>query len=63
MRNGMYMAVKVHWTESESGWGQRPDGTTLHKDMGVAEKYIKEYWDKEKIRNPFRAVPSHYVRP
>lgn len=63
MKNGMYMAVKIYWTESESGWGQRPDGTTVHKDMDIANKYIADYWKKEKERNPSGDTPSCYVRP
>ncbi len=35
----------VNWTESERGWGQRPDGYTLHKDFKTAKEFIDKHWD------------------
>lgn len=55
-------AYKVHWTEHERGWGTRPDGTTLHIDKKTADRYIEEYWAKEKARN-LDYVPDYYVSP
>lgn len=39
----IYPVYKIEWTEYERGWGQRPDGTSYHKDLKSAEDYIKEY--------------------
>ena len=36
------LVVKIDWTETERGWGQRPDGKSFHISMEEAEKYIKE---------------------
>jgi hypothetical protein len=39
-----YPVVLQKWTESERGWGQRPDGWSLHLNNTEREKYIREYW-------------------
>ncbi len=57
-----YPVVKVEWIESESGWGQRPDGCSLHLTKEDAEAYIKDYWDSEHKRNPSGEVPYEYSR-
>jgi hypothetical protein len=36
------------WEESERGWGVRPDGYSLHLSLEDVEKYIKQYWEKQK---------------
>ncbi len=33
------------WTESEAGWGQRPDGYSLHLNNTQRLQYIKKYND------------------
>lgn len=38
----MKAAVRVDWTEYERGWGSRPDGTSLHRDMETAIAFIRE---------------------
>lgn len=40
-----YVAYVITWTESERGWGQRPDGASLHLTQEDVKKYIKKYWD------------------
>ena len=32
------------WTESERGWGQRPDGFTLHDTKESCTAWVKKYW-------------------
>ena len=59
----MLSIVKIDWTESEQGWGQRPDGTSLHANMEEANRYIEEFWKEEKERNPSGRVPECYSRP
>jgi hypothetical protein len=46
------------WTESESGWGCRPDGCTLHLNLIDCDAYVKEYWAKMPARPPYE-----YSRP
>jgi hypothetical protein len=46
----------VSWTESERGWGQRPDGYTLHATREEADRFIIEY--NEKL--PKDSVPECY---
>lgn len=46
------------WTESERGWGQRPDGCTIHLSKEDYKAYVKEYWD----RMP-NTVQDEYSRP
>ena len=51
-------AVLDTWTESERGWGTRPDGATLHLTMEDYKKYVEEYWG----RMP-KEIPDEYSRP
>ena len=53
-----FSVVKQEWWESESGWGQRPDGYSIHLNKIDRDQYIKEYWD----RRP-KKVPHEYSRP
>ncbi len=46
------------WTESERGWGQRPDGYSLHVDDNARKAFIAEYW----ARMPDE-TPDEYSRP
>lgn len=51
--------VLVYWIESERGWGQRPDGLSLHLTEEDKKKYEKEYWSKM----PDGPAPDEYSRP
>ena len=46
------------WEESEGGWGNRPDGFSLHLTEANRESFIKDYWE----RMP-KDVPKEYSRP
>lgn len=46
------------WEESESGWGTRPDGYSLHRSESDLAAFIQEYW--EGMPN---GVPAEYSRP
>lgn len=48
----------TQWIESERGWGQRPDGFSLHLTKQNADEYIKAYWDSMPD-----AVPDEYSAP
>jgi len=37
--------VVQKWGESERGWGNRPDGYSLHLTEAHRVAYINEYWD------------------
>lgn len=54
----VHPVVRVNWTESERGWGERPDGYSFHLTKEDAEAYIKEYWDKMP-----KEVPDEYSKP
>jgi hypothetical protein len=43
---------------SERGWGQRPDGYSLHLTESDRKQYIKDYWDKMPDE-----VQDEYSRP
>jgi hypothetical protein len=47
------------WTESESGWGQRPDGYSLHLNKEAHKAFVKAYWDSQ----PKGPTPAEYSRP
>ena len=48
----------VRWRESERGWGQRPDGWSLHLSVADANGYIADYWSRQPA-----VVPSEYSFP
>ncbi|MBU1198703.1 MAG: hypothetical protein KKF46_02720 [Nanoarchaeota archaeon] len=37
--------VRQEWTETERGWGMRPDGYSLHKTVEECKQYINDYWE------------------
>ena len=61
----MHPAWLISWTESERGWGQRPDGISLHETKGQGADYVDAYWEREKARNAKAGggVPDEYERP
>lgn len=44
------------WMESEAGWGNRPDGYSLHKDEAACSAFVRAYW----ARMPKGAIPDEY---
>ena len=52
MTQKQYPVVRQDWIESELGWGQRPDGYSLHKDTASLEQYVKQYWAKMPTETP-----------
>ncbi len=52
------IVFKQDWLESEKGWGQRPDGCSLHFTEEDGKEFIKEYWD----RMP-EETPDEYSHP
>lgn len=51
-------AYYISWTESECGWGQRPDGITIYKSVEDGKKHIKKHWDSMP-----KELPNEYSRP
>ena len=57
-----FILILETWTETESGWGCRPDGGSLHLTKEDHGKYVKEYWDRQPDR--VNGQPPHeYSRP
>lgn len=54
----MANVIMETWTESESGWGCRPDGCSLHLNLADLDAYVKEYWAKMP-----KEVPYEYSTP
>lgn len=52
------IVVLETWTESEAGWGQRPDGASLHLNKEDYKKFVQEYWDDMPDE-----TPHEYSRP
>lgn len=50
--------IYVSWEESEAGWGERPDGCSLHLTKDDFSSFLKDYWNKM----PDNA-PHEYSRP
>lgn len=50
--------VCVSWEESERGWGERPDGCSLHLTRDDYQTFLKQYWDSMP-----GGVPDEYSRP
>lgn len=40
----MKVVYRIDWTESERGWGQRPDGTTMYPTLELAKAHVEDYW-------------------
>lgn len=55
----MPVVICQNWVESEAGWGTRPDGMTIHKNLADHAAFIKAYWDKQ----PKGPTPAEYSRP
>jgi hypothetical protein len=54
-------AYRIDWTEYEKGFGTRPDGTTLHRNIESARAVIERLWNsQEKFDGP---TPDEYTRP
>jgi hypothetical protein len=51
-------AVYVSWTESERGWGMRPDGCSIHLSMDEWARYFRE-WNASQPKE----VPAEYTAP
>ena len=58
----MRLVIKVPWVEYERGWGQRPDGYSLHLNVSDAHNFINEYWAKQPPREGGMA-PDEYSAP
>lgn len=58
----MKSLVLQYWTETERGWGQRPDGISLHFNQEDRDQYIKDYWERQPDRINGRA-PDEYTFP
>jgi len=54
----MLPVICQKWEESERGWGQRPDGYSLHLTEEDRVAYIKAYWEVMPSD-----VPDEYSRP
>lgn len=48
----------MEWVEHERGWGQRPDGYSLHASEQACRQYIDRHW----ARMP-NEVPDEYDAP
>src|SRR5574343_1075490 len=53
-----YMAYLQEWEESESGWGTRLDGCSLHTSEAAHESYMHSVMDGRG-----EVVPQEYDRP
>ena len=58
-----FPAVLQEWLESERGWGQRPDGYSVHLSVEDSKTFVEGYWKREKERNKSGGVPECYSRP
>lgn len=57
----MYPVVRVNWIESERGWGQRPDGYSLHLTAAHADTYQQDLRDRERASHRSLGLPENYV--
>tara|TARA_Y100000310_G_scaffold94631_1_gene92386 strand:- start:2224 stop:2697 length:474 start_codon:yes stop_codon:yes gene_type:complete len=52
------------WTEREQGWGQRPDGYTLHIEREDIDRFVKAMRDREAAQGyGHHNVPKEYTSP
>ncbi len=52
------VVVVVVWEESERGWGERPDGYSLHLTPESVLQFVEDYWATMPDE-----VPDEYSRP
>lgn len=59
----MKTAILDTWTESERGWGTRPDWCTIHLTEDDYKKYVKAYWDKmpDTVQDEY-SIPDNRIR-
>ena len=57
----MNAVYRVEWIESERGWGQRPDGISLHKDKNEMERFINAYESRGSMDCYSRAIDKQLV--
>ncbi|MCX6735712.1 MAG: hypothetical protein NTZ13_01355 [Candidatus Parcubacteria bacterium] len=53
-----FSVICQKWEESESGWGSRPDGYSLHLSFEDSKAFIDGYW-----KGMPDEVPDEYSRP
>ena len=52
IETGANIAICQRWVEHEHGWGNRPDGFSLHLSVEGLLRYIKDYWDSMPKKMP-----------
>jgi len=52
IEEGPNPAICQKWEEIEVGWGDRPDGFSLHLSMEGLKIYVQNYWDGMPDRRP-----------
>lgn len=50
------------WTETERGWGKRPDGFTIHPTLDALQAYCKDYRNRL-IAEYGATAPDEYSYP
>jgi hypothetical protein len=61
-----YILVCQEFEESESGWGTRPDGYSLHRTHEESTRFTKiivAKWRREEQKEYGGSIPSVYSRP
>lgn len=54
----IYAVYEIRWTEYERGWGQRPDGVSLHKSLEDAKKALQVNQESQ----PKDHIPDIYTK-
>ena len=44
----MQVVYVLEWTESEAGWGCRPDGISVHFSREAVQQYVDDHWARMK---------------
>lgn len=47
-----YTVIVQKWIESERGWGQRPDGCSLHRSEKDRQDFCEHYWSQMPDKPP-----------
>lgn len=53
--------VCQEWEESEAGFGTRPDGWSVHKNMADRDAFVKDFWTRQR-KLLGEATPHEYTR-
>lgn len=57
----VYGVLCQPWWEKERGWGERPDGFTMHASAEDHQRFVEDFWTKQRAYNTERGLPEGHA--